>query len=92
VVEAVEVTQAMVVEEVGPGILAVVAGVGEMAVEKPAMEVAKMAMVAAMEEGRLEEAGPTHQTGQLDKAQEGDCVCQWVSMVKCYHLCRYYWS
>lgn len=90
-----EATQAMVVEEVVPGILAAAAaaGVGKMAVEKPAMEVAKMAMVVAMEEAPLEEAGPTHQSGQLDEAQERDCMCQWVSMVKCYyHLCRNYWS
>lgn len=87
-----EATQAMVVEEVEPGILAAAAGVGGIAVEKPAMEVAKMAMVAAMEEAPLEEAGPMHQMGQLDKAQERDCVCQWVSMVKCYHLCHYYCS
>lgn len=89
--EAVEATQAMVAEEVEPGILAA-AGVGGMTVEKTAMEVEKMAVVAAMEEAPLEEAGPTHQTGKLDKAQERDCGCQWVSMVKCYHLCHYYWS
>lgn len=84
--EEVEATRAMVVEEVGLGNLAVAVVVaGEMAVEKPAMEVVKMAMVAAMEEALLEEAVPTHKMGQLEEGQEEGRVCCWVLVVKSCH-------
>lgn len=63
-----EVTQAMVAEEVVQGILVGVVAV-VMAVVKLAMEVVKKAMVAAMEEVPLEEEEPIHKSWQ-----EGHCM------------------